>query len=223
MKKITAILISVMLLAVAVLPLTAAAWGEPKLMLAAAYDETSDTITVQYRVLEFAGTESADFRLKYNPAIVKLTNHEATDLSDDIVTEIEEIPDSDGLIAIQFIDMYHVDEEDCEEDGSATVATLTFSVINDNAEDAVFIATAGSYNMDPNSVEIFPERATLKIMLNQGSTSASTLEGYDAHAILTENNDELESKLTKVIIAAAVTAIVLIAGIIAIVVKYRKK
>ncbi len=222
MKKITAILISVMLLAVALLPVTAFAWGEPELMLAAAFDENLKTITVQYRVLEFAGTESADFRLKYNPDVVEFADYETAEMSN-VVMEVEEIPGADGLIAIQFIDMYYAEEEDCEEDGSATIVTFTFNVINDKVEDAVLIASADSYNMDPNSVEKHPESAALKIMLNQGSTSASTVEGYDSLAILEEQHNEFEKNFYKVIIAAVVTAVVLIAGTVAIVVKYRKK
>ncbi len=222
MKRITAILISVMLLAVALLPVTAFAWGEPELMLAAAFDETTKTITVEYRVLEFTGTESADFRLKYNPSVLELMNYETAEMSN-VIIEIEEIPGADGLIAIQFVDMYYAEEEDCEEDGSATIVTFKFTVINDNAEDAVLIASADSYNMDPNSVEKFPESATLKIMLNQGSTSASTVEGYDSLAILEEQHNEFEKNFYKVIIAAVITAVVFIAGTVAIVVKYRKK
>lgn len=222
MKKITAILISVMLLTVALLPVTAFAWGEPELMLAAAFDETTKTITVQYRVLEFTGTESADFRLKYNPSVLEFTDFETAEMSD-VVMEVEEIPDEEGIIAIQFIDMYYAGEDDCEEDGSATVVTFTFTVINDTAEDAVLVAYTESYNMDPDSVEKHPRSATLKIMLNQGSTSASTNESYNAHAILDEQNDELKKNLYKVIIGAVIAAAVLIAGTVAIVVKYRKK
>ena len=220
MKKITAILISVMFLAVALLPVTAFAWGEPELMLAAAFDEKTKTITVEYRVLEFTGTESADFRMKYNPDVVELADYETAEMSN-VVMEIEEIPESDGLIAIQFIDMYYAEEEDCEEDGSATIVTFTFNVINDKAEDAVFIASADSYNMDPNSVEKHPESAALKIMLNQGNTTASTIDSYDMAAIM--NEKETNKNITKIIIALAVTAVVFIAGTVAIVVKYRKK
>lgn len=209
-----------MFLAVALLPVTAFAWGEPELMLAAAFDEKTKTITVEYRVLEFTGTESADFRMKYNPDMVELADYETAEMSN-VVMEIEEIPESDGLIAIQFIDMYYAEEEDCEEDGSATIVTFTFNVINDKAEDAVFIASADSYNMDPNSVEKHPESAALKIMLNQGNTTASTIDSYDMAAIM--NEKETNKNITKIIIAAAVTAVVFIAGTVAIVVKYRKK
>ena len=158
--------------------------------------------------------------MKYNPDVVELADYETAEMSN-VVMEIEEIPESDGLIAIQFIDMYYAEEEDCEEDGSATIVTFTFNVINDKAEDAVFIASADSYNMDPNSVEKHPESAALKIMLNQGNTTASTIDSYDMAAIMNEN--ETNKNIKKIIIAAAVTAVVLIAGTVAIVVKYRKK
>ena len=220
MKKITAILISVMLLAFALLPVTAFAWGEPELMLAAAFDEETKTITVEYRVLEFTGTESADFRLKYNPSVLEFTDYETAEMSN-VLMEVEEIPGQNGLIAIQFIDMYYAEEEDCEEDGSATVVTFTFTVINDKAEDAVFVASADSYNMDPNSIEKFPSSATLKIMLNQGDTTASTLETYDIGASMSEK--ETDGNIKKIVIAAVIAAVVLVAGTIAIVVKYRKK
>ena len=126
MKKITASILTVIILTVSLFALTASAWETPKLMLAADYDSQKQTITVYYRVLDFAGTESADFRLKYNQDVLEFTDSDTTDIKDTYV-EIDTIPDSDK-IAIQFVDLYHVKESDCEEDGSATVATLTESI-----------------------------------------------------------------------------------------------
>lgn len=215
MKRITAIIITVMLLALSVFPLTASAWGEPELMLAASYNADNKTITVEYRVLNFAGTESADFRLKFNPDVVEMADYETAEMSN-VIMEVEQIPESD-LIAIQFVDIYYVEEDDCEEDGSATVATITFNVINDDAADAVFIATTDSYNMDPNSIEKHPERATLKVMLTEsGTNSVSTHEGYVIE-------DKTSGNITKVIVAASVAGVVFVAALAAIVIKYRKK
>lgn len=218
MKKIIASILSVMILAVSVFSLTALAWKTPELMLAADYDSQEQTITVFYRVLDFAGTESADFRLKYDPAILELTDHEVTDIKDTFV-EIGADAGSD-IIAIQFIDLYHVKEEDCEEDGSATVATLIFKVKDTTATETVFISTADSCAMDPDSSEVALDRATLKIPLNEGSIKKSTDDSFT----FDEQTDGGSNKgIEKVIIAAVVTAVVFIAGLVVIVIKYRKK
>lgn len=217
MKKITAIILTALIFVISVMPLTAFAWGEPQLMLAASYNADKKTITVQYRVLEFTGTESADFRLRYNPDVVEMADYETAEMSN-VLMEVVDLAGTDDTIAIQFVDMYYAEEEDCEEDGSATIVTFTFNVISDTATDAVFIATADSYNMDPNSVEKHPERATLKISLADGNTGVATIDNYDISA-----EPETGSEISKVIIAAVVTAVVFVAGLVAIVIKYRKK
>lgn len=216
MKKIIASILTVIILTVSLFSLTALAWETPKLMLAADYDSQEKTVTVFYRVLDFTGTESADFRLKYDPAVLEFTDSEATDMKDTFV-EIDTIPDTDK-IAIQFVDLYHVREDDCEEDGSATVATLTFKVKDSSAAETVFISTADSCAMNPDSSEVALDRATLKIPLNEGSIKKSTNDSF----VFDENTDN-NANLKKVIIAAVVAAVVFVAGLVAIVVKYRKK
>ncbi|MBR3868199.1 MAG: hypothetical protein IKM66_02690 [Clostridia bacterium] len=218
MKKIIASILSVVILAVSVFSLTALAWKTPELMLAADYDSEKQTITVLYRVLDFAGTESADFRLKYDPAVLEFTDHEVTDIKDTFV-EIGADSGSD-IIAIQFVDLYHVKEEDCEEDGSATVATLTFKIKDATATETVFISTADSCAMDPDSSEVALDRATLKIPLNEGSIKKSTSDSFTFDE---QPDDSTNANIKKIIIAAVVTAVVFIAGLVAIVIKYRKK
>lgn len=217
MKKIIASILSVMILAVSVFSLTALAWKTPELMLAADYNAEKQTITVYYRVLDFAGTESADFKLKYDPDVLEFKEHDAINIKDTF-TEIQAIPDTDK-IAIQFIDLYHVEKEDCEEDGSATVATLTFNVKDTSATETVFISTADSCAMDPDSSNVNLDRATLKISLNEGSIKKST----DNSFTFDETDKNTSGNITKIIIAAVVTAVVFIAGLVAIVIKYRKK
>lgn len=217
MKKITATILTVLILAVSLLPLTAFAWNDPELMLNASYNADKKTITVEYRVLEFAGTESADFRLRFDPKVVELVDYEETKMSN-VIMEIGKMEGYDNTLAIQFVDLYYVEEEDCEEDNSATVVTFNFKVINESATETVFISYADSYNMDPDSIEKSPERATLKIPLNEGSVSKSTVEGYIPSDNTSDNKD-----ITKVIVAAVIAAVVLIGGTVAIVIKYRKK
>lgn len=216
MKKITASILTVIILIVSLFALTASAWETPKLMLAADYDSQKQTITVYYRVLDFAGTESADFRLKYNQDVLEFTDSDATDIKDTYV-EIDTIPDSDK-IAIQFVDLYHVKEADCEEDGSATVATLTFKVKDASATETVFISTADSCAMDPDSENVSLDRATLKIPLNEGDVKKSTDDSF-----VLDENTQSNTDVKKVVIIAAVTAVVFIGGLVAVVVKYRKK
>ena len=218
MKKITASILTVIILAVSLFSLTASAWETPKLMLAADYDSQKQTITVYYRVLDFAGTESADFRLKYNQDVLEFTDSDSTDIKDTYV-EIDTIPDTDK-IAIQFIDLYHVKETDCEDDGSATVATLTFKVKDASATETVFISTADSCAMDPDSENVTLDRATLKIPLNEGDVKKST---DDSFTFDEQTDKNTETGISKVIIAAVVAAVVFVAGLVAIVVKYRKK
>lgn len=194
---------------VMMLPLTAFAWETPGLDLEISYDEKKKEVTVEYIVNDFAGTESADFVLTYNPEVVEFKDYKAAKI-DNTVIEIGKKIDSDDKIAITFVDMFCVQPEDCEEDGSATVATLTFSVTDEAATETVFIATADSCAMDPDSQEVSLERYTEKISLIGESESENTSES--------ESNIDI----TKVIIAAVVTLIILIGGTVAIVIKYRK-
>lgn len=219
MKKAIATVLTVIILAASLMSLTAFAWKTPELMLMADYNEEKQTVTVYYRALDFAGTESADFRLRYDPDVLELADSESVKMKD-VLVEIGQQSTMDDTIAIQFVDLYYVKEEDCDEDGSATIATLTFNIKDTSAAETVFIATTDSYNMDPNSVEVSPERATLKISLNEGSKSFSTVEGY---VLSTAADSTDNSALTKIIIAAVVAAVVLVAGLVAVVVKYRKQ
>ncbi len=216
MKKIFASILTAIILTVSLFSFTVLAWETPKLMLAADFDSEKQTVTVYYRVLDFAGTESADFRLKYNPDVLEFTDHEATKINDTFV-EIGTDPGSE-IIAVQFVDLYHVKPEDCEEDGSATVATLTFKVKDTSATETVFISTAESCAMDPDSSDVALDRATLKLPLNEGSVKKSTSDSF-----VFDENTENNTDINKVIIAAVVAAVVFVAGLVVIVVKYRKK
>ncbi len=217
MKKLTATILTILILAMSLLPITSFAWGEPELMLNAEYNADKKTISVEYRVLELAGTESADLRLRFDPKVVELIDYEETKMSN-VIMEIGKMEGFDNTIAIQFVDLYYVEEEDCEEDNSATIVTFNFKVTDESAAETVFISFADSFNMDPDSVEKHPDRATLKIPLNEGSVSKSTVEGYVPSANSTDDKN-----ITKVIIAAVIAGLVFVGGTVAIVIKYRKK
>ena len=217
MKKIITSILTAVILAVSLFSLTAFAWETPQLMLAADYDSENQTITVYYRVLDFAGTESADFRLRYNSSAVELTEYDVTDIKDTFV-EVGDNPESE-IVAIQFVDLYHVKESDCEDDGSATVATLTFKVKDASATETVFISTADSCAMDPDSAEVNLDRATLKIPLNEGSIQKATSDSFSFDEAEATDNEGI----TKIIVAAVIAAVVFIGGLVAIVIKYRKK
>ena len=216
MKKAISVILALMLLAISMLPLTASAASLPELMLAADYNDEDKTVTLQYRVLNFEGTESADFRLRFNPDAVEYVEHKETKMSN-VYMEIGVLPDKPDTIAIQFVDLYQAEEDDCEADGSATVVTFTFRVKDAAATEAVFISTTDSYNIAPDSEEISTDRATLKVMLNEGSKQFSTVDGYDM------SNASAGADLTKVIIAAAVAAAVFVGAVVVIAVRYRKK
>ena len=215
MNRIISSVLVVLILCVSAFSLTAFAWETPELMLAADYNAEKQTITVYYRLLKFAGTESADFRLKYNSDALEMTDYTTTEIKDTIV-EVAQMTDKDK-IAIQFIDLYHVKEEDCEEDGSATVATITFKVTDTSAAEVVFIATADSCAMDPDSAEVKPDRATLKISLDKGSVQKATSDSYTFN-----ENPAVNEGVRKIITLTIVTAVVFVAGLAAVVIKYRK-
>ena len=215
MKKILSSILVILILSVSLLSLTAFAWETPKLMLAADYNAEKQTVTVYYRLLDFAGTESADFRLRYNSDALEMTDYTTTKIKDTLV-EVAQMTEKDK-IAIQFIDLYHVKENDCEEDGSATVATITFKVTDASAADVVFIATADSCAMDPDSAEVKLDRATLKIPLNEGNVQKTTDDSFRFDETQAENDG-----IKKIIIAAIVTAIAFVTGLAAVVIKYRK-
>lgn len=218
MKKAISVIIALMLLAVSMLPITASAASLPELMLAADYNDENKTITLQYRVLNFEGTESADFRLRFNPDAVEYVEHKEAKMSD-VFMEIGVLPDKPDTIAIEFVDLYQAGEDDCAADGSATVVTFTFKV-KDNATETVFISTTYSYNIAPDSKEISTDRATLKVKFTEGSKQFSTVEGYDMNA---EIQSADQNNITKVIIGAVVAGAVFVGAVVVIAIKYRKK
>ena len=196
--------------------ITASAWSTPKFMLTADYNDSKKTIAVEYRLLDFAGTESADFRLKYNNESLEMTDYEKAKMQDVMM----EINDNDGLISIQFVDLEHVREEDCDSDGSAAIAVFTFKVKDENADSTAFIATADSCQMDPDSSAVSLDRATLKIPLTEGSVKRSTAEDY---SMISSNDDKNQKNVNKVILAAVIAAAVFILLLVWIVIKYRRK
>ncbi len=236
MKKIITFIL-IILTAFSCFSLTAFAdtWETPELALTAIYDEEKGEITLYYDVLNFAGTESADFRLQFNPDVVTYVESEKIKINNTLV-EVGE--SKEGTMAIQFANMTHVLPENCKEDGSATVCTFTFEVKDNTAKETVFISTTDSYNMDPDSAEIKPDRATLKIPLNNGNQQLSTFKcctftsndkknpysySEDASETNTDNDADFSSeKMTKVIILTVLSALVFIGGIVAVVIKYRK-
>lgn len=192
---------------------TAFAWETPELTLDVSFNEKKNEVTVEYRVNNFAGTESADFILEYNPDIVKMTDYETTKI-DDTFVEINDIPD-EGEIKIQFIDLYCVQYDDCDDDGSAVVTKFTFSIIDTSAKETVFISKADSCAVDPNSTEISLDRFTTKVMLTSSENENTSNESNSSSVFSNPN-------VKKVVIVAVITFIVLIASTTAIVIKYRK-
>lgn len=219
MKKFTATLIAIIILSVSLLPVTAFAWETPSHALAASYDAENQTITVYYRLLDFAGTESGDFRLRYDSEKLEYVDYEATDM-DNTLIEIGKPTDEPDNLAIQFIDLYHVEEEDCDEFGSATIAKINFKVTDKSATETVFIATSDYCYMDPESTEVKPERATLKIELGPDNVKKTTDDNF---VFEEDEKTAADSAIKKVIVAAVITAVVFVARLVAVVIKYRKK
>lgn len=207
MKKFVSMLICIIMLALTCI--TALAWETPQLKLEATYNEKKQEITVSYRVLDLTGTESADFRLLYDSAVAELKDYEAYEPGDDSYIEIGAT--QEDKIDIQFINMYYVAPEDCEDDGSAVIATFTFNVIDETALETVFIATAESCNMDPDSVEVNVKRDTLKINFAEAASENAEESVFD------------NENVKKAIIAGVVAFVVFVAILVGIVVKYRKE
>lgn len=206
MKKFIAMLICVVILALTCIPVFA--WETPKLKLEATYNQSTKEITVSYRVLDLAGTESADFRLRYDPDVVELKDYEAHETGDSTIIEMGAKEDQ---VFIQFIDIYYIEPEDCEEDGSSVIATMTFVLKDEATTETVFIATAESCNMDPDSEEVTLKRDTLKI--NFAEIASETAE---------ESVFENEN-MKKAIIGAVVAFVIFVGALAGIVIKYRKK
>ena len=206
MKKVLSIFVCAVILAFTAIP--AFAWETPGLKLAAQYDEKKQEITVEYRVLDFAGTESAGFCLKYDADVVELKEYDAKKLGSGSYVEIGATQKES--VYIQYINLYYMPEEQCEEDGSAVLATLTFKVVDEKALDTVFIATCESCNMDPDSVAVNVKRDTLK--LNFAETVSETAEES-----LLENDN-----MKKAIFGAIVALVMFVAILVAIVLKDRK-
>lgn len=211
MKKITSVLICTVMLLVSVLPLTAFAWETPSLDLNITYNERKKIITVDYIVHDAAGIESADFRLRFDSDVLEFDDYTPTDIKNTYL-EVGVMSGDKDKVAIQFVDLYHVYEDDCEEDGSILVATLTFKVKDKSASDVVFIATADSCAMDPDSEDISLSRYTQKFSLTDAEGSSDT-----------DTSVFGEANVKKIIIAAVITLIVFVGGTAAVVIKYRKK
>ncbi len=214
MKKIIGIITAAVLIVCTVLSFTAYAWETPKFMLAADYNKDKKTVTVQYRLLDFAGTESADFKLKFDSSALEFKELEAADIKDTFV-EGGISDDNENVLAITFVDLYYVKPEDCEEDGSATVATVTFEIKDESAKELTFIAYAESCNMDPDSAEVVLDRVALKVPVDGDSIQVSSSEGYDF------SDGETNKKIIYVVIGAAAAALVFVIGLVLIVKKYR--
>ncbi|MCD7827502.1 MAG: hypothetical protein LUG85_03065 [Clostridiales bacterium] len=214
---------------------------EPELMLAADYNAESGTVTLLYRVLNFVGVESADFRLQFDSSVLELKEQSEITTMQNVIIEAGVTSDSSDIFAIQFVDLYCVEESDCDEDESATVIMLTFAVTDTAAESLTFTASCPDCYMDPDSTEITLDSVSLDLSLTAGSVQTSTEDGYDVSELISsfnggESADESEDetaaadssdsedreKIKKVVIAAIVTAVVLVVGIIAVVIKYRK-
>lgn len=209
MKKFISVLICCIILTATLMPLTAFAWNTPELKLNISYNEKKQEITVDYRINEFAGTESADFVLRYDSDVVEYIEHEKAKLSDTIL-EVENVA-KDERVAITFATLYYIKPEDCDEDGGKTLATIKFKVKDKSATEAVFIATSTSCAMDPDSQDVSPSRYTEKVMLAGNEAASDAFSSVNSASI------------TKVYVAAAIAFVVLVGGTVAIVVKYRKK
>lgn len=215
MKKLFSALLSLVLIIMPFFTISSFAWDVPEFMLAANYNAKAGTICVEYRLLKFAGTESADFRLKYNTDVLELIESRQNPISSNVMMEIG---DNDGVIAIQFVDLEHVEPKDCEEDGGATIASFDFKVKDKDAESAVFIATADSCNMDPDSKEVSLDRATLKFSLKEGDVQKSTKDGYTM-----KESAPKDAGVKKVVVALIISFIAFAIILVAVVVYYRKK
>lgn len=213
MKKLFSVSICCIIMIISVFSITAFAWETPELQLDVSYNEKKNEITVEYRVNNFAGAESADFVLEYNPDIVQMEKYETTKI-DDTFVEINDIK-KDGEIKIQFIDLYCVQYEDCDDDGSAVVATFTFSVIDSSATETVFISKADSYAVDPNSEEISLDRCTTKVQFTESENESVSNISNGASVFSNPN-------VKKVVIVAIITFIILVVSTAAIVIRYRR-
>lgn len=210
MKKIVSITLTAVILLLMTITF-AFAWGTPELRLEATYDEKKQEITVDYYVDKMHGVESADFRLRYNSEALEFM--EATPFKgESIFIETAKIP-NENKIAVQFIHLYHVSEETVP-DGTMKVASLTFKVTDKDISDVVFIATADTCAMDPDSHEIDLNRYTLKLNLAEAASAFN--ESGDTSPFANEN-------VKKIVIAAVVAFIVLAGGIAVVVIKYRKE
>ncbi len=207
MKKFVAVLLCIVILSLTCI--TAFAWETPGLKLSATYNEKKQEIVVTYRVLDLAGTESADFRLKYDSAVVELKDYETSAPGGNSFVEIG--TGETDKINIQFINMYYVAEEDCEEDGSAVIATFTFEVKDDAAAETVFVASADSCNMDPNSKSVNVKRDTLKLNFAEAASQTA------------EENIFANENIKKAIFGAVAAFVIFVGILVGIVLKYRKE
>lgn len=202
MKKIISVIISCIILSLTLLPLTAFAWEKPSLQLNTSYNEKKKEITVEYYINDFAGIESADFVLRYDSDVVEYVETKTAKISNSII-DADKVPD-DEKVAIVFANMYYAAPEDCDENGGKAIAEITFKVKDNSATETVFIATADSCAMDPDSTSVSLSRYTEKMSLTADENATDS------------------TNITKVIIAAAVALAAFIGGIVAVVIKYRK-
>ena len=202
MKKIISAILICIILSLTLLPVTAFAWETPSLQLNTSYNEKKKEITVEYYINDFAGIESADFILRYDSDVVEYVETKTAKISNSII-DADKVP-NDEKVAIVFANMYYAAPEDCDENGGKAIAEITFRVKDNSATETVFIATADSCAMDPDSTSVSLSRYTEKMSLTADENASDS------------------TKITKVIIAAAVALAAFIGGTVAVVIKYRK-
>ncbi len=182
MKRIIIFVICVLsvLLAAAA---SASAWDVPELSLSAEYKSEAKTLTVYLTVKNFVGTESADYRIRFDKDALEFVSCATPQLggTEYFVSGLDS--ENGDVVNIAFYDMYYAPADVLPEDGSCVVATVTFAV-RDGAESFDLKAYTDSCAMDPDSTRVDVQPTGLSGTFSEGDMT------YDINVSFTENTSE---------------------------------
>lgn len=191
---------------------SASAWETPELSLSAEYKAETSALTVYLTVYHFVGTESADYRIRFDPDELEFVSCSTPQLGQNEYFVAGLDPESEDRVNIAFYDMYYAPADLLPEDGSCVVATVTFTV-RDGAESFNLKAYTDSCSMDPDSTVADVQPTEL------GGTVSDSDMTYEIRVSAAEESTEQSSvaesgsRKTVIIVLCVAAAVAAAAGV----------
>ena len=190
---------------------SASAWEIPELALSAEYSADGSILTVYLTVNNFVGTESADYRIQFDPDELEFVSCRTPQLgsTENFIAGLDE--ETGDRVNITFIDLYYAPADVLPEDGSCVVATVTFNV-RDGADSFSLRAYTDSCAMDPDTTRVDVQPTELSgTITDRDMTYEIRVSAAEESTELTESGGK-----KKVIIVVCLAAVAVVAAVSAI-------